>query len=210
MKQCPQCKQTYSDENLNFCLSDGTTLISLSASSFEETTVYHSPVVQQTRQPTKQGVNPLLIYSIIALLALIVGGGIVFLLRPSNAVSSVSPAKAENSTPLPSPKSEETFDLEGIWAGTFSNKPATLVFKKAEGKNKYSGILSRTSFEIAIDAYVAPDVRQISFEEKNVIKGKSWGELGTSKGLISVDGKSMTGGGRDEYGKSYSWSFTKR
>jgi len=23
MKQCPRCKQTYSDENLNFCLEDG-------------------------------------------------------------------------------------------------------------------------------------------------------------------------------------------
>ena len=27
MKQCPKCSQTYSDESLNFCLADGTTLI---------------------------------------------------------------------------------------------------------------------------------------------------------------------------------------
>ena len=29
MKQCPRCKQTYSDENLNFCLDDGELLTAL-------------------------------------------------------------------------------------------------------------------------------------------------------------------------------------
>ena len=29
MKQCPRCKQTYSDENLNFCLEDGELLTAL-------------------------------------------------------------------------------------------------------------------------------------------------------------------------------------
>lgn len=30
MKQCPECKNTYTDESLKFCLADGTKLISLS------------------------------------------------------------------------------------------------------------------------------------------------------------------------------------
>ena len=30
MKRCPSCNQTYSDESLNFCLADGTTLIKVS------------------------------------------------------------------------------------------------------------------------------------------------------------------------------------
>ena len=29
MKQCPNCKNTYTDESLKFCLADGTELISL-------------------------------------------------------------------------------------------------------------------------------------------------------------------------------------
>ncbi len=32
MKQCPNCKTTYTDETLRFCLADGTTLISLNES----------------------------------------------------------------------------------------------------------------------------------------------------------------------------------
>jgi hypothetical protein len=99
MKRCSQCHQTYPDDNLNFCLSDGTSLVFVSDSSFEETVISPSPFVQQTSQPTRQGVSPLFAYSLIGLLALIVGGGIVFLLRLSDGVSSVSPAKIDNSTP---------------------------------------------------------------------------------------------------------------
>ena len=35
MKLCPKCKTTYSDDTLRFCLSDGTSLISMPAA--EET-----------------------------------------------------------------------------------------------------------------------------------------------------------------------------
>lgn len=103
MKQCSKCYQTYPDDNLNFCLSDGTPLMFISDSSSEETVIRPSPFVRQTLPPAQQSNNPLFAYSIIALLALIVGGGIVFLLRPNNEISSVSPAKLETATPLPSP-----------------------------------------------------------------------------------------------------------
>ena len=208
MKQCPQCKQTYSDDNLNFCLSDGTALASLSSSSLAETVVYPLPLVRQAGQSSKR-ISPLFAYSLIAILALIVGGGVIFLLRPKNPVLSVSPANIGNSSSPPIPVSEETIDIEGVWTGTFSGKPATIVFKKAEGKNRYGGILSRTRFDIAIDVYLFPNAKQVSFEEKHVTKGEGWGTLGTSSGSISVDGKSMTGGGRDESGKSYAWSFSR-
>lgn len=102
MKQCSKCYQTYPDDNLNFCLSDGTPLGFVSDSSFEETVIRPSPFVQQNLQPTRQGVSPLFAYSLFGLLALIVGGGVVFLLRPNNEVSSVSPAKIENLPPLSS------------------------------------------------------------------------------------------------------------
>lgn len=102
MKRCSQCYQVYPDDNLNFCLSDGTALMAVSDSSFEETLIRPSPFVQQTLHPTQQGVSPLFAYSLIGLLALIVGGAIVFMLRPSNEVSSVSPAKLDNSMPLSS------------------------------------------------------------------------------------------------------------
>ncbi len=103
MKRCSQCHQTYLDDDLNFCLSDGTPLVSVSDSSSEKTLIRPSPFIQQTAQPAKQGVSPIFAYSLFALLALMVGGGIVFLLRPGNEVSSVSPTKIENSPSLPNP-----------------------------------------------------------------------------------------------------------
>lgn len=103
MKQCSQCNQTYPDDDLNYCLLDGTLLVSVSDSSSEPTVMIPSPFVQQPAQSVRQGVSPLFAYSLIALLALIAGGGIVILLRPNNDVASISSSKVETETPLPSP-----------------------------------------------------------------------------------------------------------
>lgn len=35
VKRCPACKSTYTDETLNFCLSDGTTLETFNDSEYE-------------------------------------------------------------------------------------------------------------------------------------------------------------------------------
>lgn len=70
MKICPNCKQTYSDDGLNFCLSDGSLLQDLSKNAPK--TVYMDPprVTNQTRwentaappvwqnQPNMQRQNP--------------------------------------------------------------------------------------------------------------------------------------------------------
>lgn len=223
MKQCSKCHQTYSDDTLNFCLTDGNPLAS--DSSFEETLIRPSPFVQPTEQPTKQGVSPLFAYFCVALLALIAGGGIVFFLKPNNEPILVSSSKIENSTsevenssslpnPINSPSSpnpilKKEFDVEGIWMGNHNGVPATLIFNRTEN-NKYSATLSRGTFRIAIEAQIVPDTKDVFFEEKSVIKGKGWGVLGTSKGTISDDGKKMIGGGKDEHGIAYAWSFSKR
>lgn len=100
MKRCSQCQQVYSDDNLNFCLSDGAALVAVYNSS-EETVAIASPSVQQlANQPTRllaqqpsvqppsqqeqqpvpivrQGVSPVFAYLSIGLIALIAGGAIV-------------------------------------------------------------------------------------------------------------------------------------
>jgi hypothetical protein len=208
MKQCTKCRQSYADDSLFFCLSDGTPLVSPADSPLEETVIRSTPFV--FAQPAKQRVSPLLAYSLIAILALIAGGGLVFWLKPGKETSSVSIPKPEISPSAPKPPIEENLDIEGKWVGTFSGKPATFVFNRTENKNKFLGTLTRPPFEIAIAADVGLDARQVIFDEKSVIRGKGWGTLGTSRGSISIDGKSMTGGGRDEHGKSYTWSFSKQ
>ncbi len=53
MKQCPSCKNTYTDDSLAFCLSDGTTLLSLQTE--EVTQQFNNPIrvnIAQETSPT--------------------------------------------------------------------------------------------------------------------------------------------------------------
>jgi hypothetical protein len=80
MKYCAQCQQKYADETLNFCLSDGSSLLTTENPSIEETVVkplFIAPPIQII----KQGVSPIFAYLIVGLLALIAGGAIVALLK---------------------------------------------------------------------------------------------------------------------------------
>ena len=68
MKTCPQCHQTYTDDNLNYCLSDGTPLTFESESITEQQTIaMHGPAVP------KKG-NALLWIGLTVLLILVAGG----------------------------------------------------------------------------------------------------------------------------------------
>lgn len=50
MKRCPQCDQSYSDNNLRFCLADGSPLSELSASDEKETIVInHQNLIDEAR-----------------------------------------------------------------------------------------------------------------------------------------------------------------
>jgi hypothetical protein len=103
MRRCPQCQQVYDDET-NFCLSDGTTLVTVSGSFTTEsetpTVVRHTPaptVYSQAQPPPSYGnapfippvssappesnkSNTLLIAALVGLIALVVGGAIVGLI----------------------------------------------------------------------------------------------------------------------------------
>jgi len=149
MKQCPTCNRTYADESLTYCLADG----SLLSAPYDPEATQRIPPARITNSPTevlpsnllpskeiRPNKNPLPIYIIIALLALIVGGGIVELLRSgtrdtSTAESSASkPSSVPNisSTPLVSPSKRNSeaeakptpttvpSSLTGNWEGTYS------------------------------------------------------------------------------------------
>lgn len=70
MKICPKCNQTYSDETLNFCLSDGTVLNSVNQDSMSEPTIFmgqppithQNPTIAQTN-PTFNQPNPTIVQS---------------------------------------------------------------------------------------------------------------------------------------------------
>lgn len=79
MKKCPTCGSAYSDDSLNFCLTDGSPLST--GDDPEETVV-------RARSPAVQNVstNPHLIYAAAGLVALLVVIGAVFMLNRSAAV----------------------------------------------------------------------------------------------------------------------------
>lgn len=86
MKRCPQCQQTFSDENI-FCLSDGTPLALFFEVRDEATVIRPFPFVQSPVEPIRKGVNPIFAYLAIGLLALVAGGGIVLWLKSENKFS---------------------------------------------------------------------------------------------------------------------------
>lgn len=82
MKRCLQCNRTFSDEN-SFCLIDGSTLVSDSSVAADMLTIISTtPLIQQPfpQPPSKQG-SSVLIYLAVGLLALLIGGGIVALIK---------------------------------------------------------------------------------------------------------------------------------
>ncbi len=57
MKICPRCQKTYTDENLNFCLEDGSVLTSMSSST-AETVQVNQPRPTQPQQPPYMSAQP--------------------------------------------------------------------------------------------------------------------------------------------------------
>lgn len=80
MKQCPQCGKTYTDDHLNFCLDDGSSLVQSINSTEQETVVLPSPRTTGAATPVRKGVSPIFAYLLVGLLALLAGGAIVGLI----------------------------------------------------------------------------------------------------------------------------------
>lgn len=123
MKQCPQCRTTYTDDTLRFCLSDGTPLTSLNAGEAETVVSYNpaDPVVidipqeqrsvppphgyQSPPSQEKRGVSPLLVGAVVALLVLVIaalGGVILYQVYLGRDAQTNMAANTPTATPVPS------------------------------------------------------------------------------------------------------------
>lgn len=142
MKRCPSCRRRYSDESLNFCLEDGSTLF---AEADSEPTLI-APTVAAPLTPARITSNASqsptssprwMLLTIIVLLAVLLGGGAVALLyrinkwdspnddrtsKASPAAPETKPSESEpgksnhpSSTPSPTPAPTKTPNLSGEW-----------------------------------------------------------------------------------------------
>lgn len=109
MKQCPQCRTTYTDDSLKFCLADGTLL----ARTDEEETAVRRPVrvdieppktiavpyvpeVKKQGSPVLKIVIGVLVLGVIALIAA-GGAGVLYY------IGSADPGKTAKASPTPAP-----------------------------------------------------------------------------------------------------------
>jgi hypothetical protein len=130
MKRCSQCNQTYPDDDLNYCLLDGTQLVPVSNSTSQPTVMIPSPFVQQSAQPVRQGVNPLFAYLSVGLFALVTGGAVVaYLKSDSSAPANISaqhksetPNSVSNPTPVLTPTKLKVIVSNTQTSSTPSNK----------------------------------------------------------------------------------------
>ena len=134
MKFCPQCKRTYSDDSLRFCLDDGTVLardpnatLPYGPATYDAvppTEVFRSPAssarqtptISSSLRPESQGgagatsrsSNPILtagVISIAVLLLILTAVGVAFVYKYRKGSDSVGSPRASSSTPTPSPES---------------------------------------------------------------------------------------------------------
>ncbi len=54
MKVCPRCQKTYTDDNLNFCLEDGSVLSQAGNAPMPETVLINQPRITASNQPGGQ------------------------------------------------------------------------------------------------------------------------------------------------------------
>lgn len=127
MKICPKCQRTYTDENLNFCLDDGTVLAQTGGGAMPPTVMMNQPRItapaqsmpsqqmpqpawntgqpQNAAQPKKSSKMWIWVVVVLGGLALLCGGGfIAFLAYVGSQAEKVSNIGNYNGTnPSPSP-----------------------------------------------------------------------------------------------------------
>lgn len=119
MKFCPNCKTTYSDDSLLYCLSDGTNLVAMPSAektiemspatnpmrfdipANSDPTVFAPRISQPQTQNEKKGISPWLVAApLIAILLLSVAGLLGYiLLKPNSAAISNSATPSPTATP---------------------------------------------------------------------------------------------------------------
>lgn len=189
MKLCSHCNRTYPDDNLKFCLSDGTPLVSVFEAPEEATVIKPQPYVQQPAPPISQGVIPLFAYLAAGVLALLVGGAVVMWIRSNSGVSSndkneVSSATSNSLEAKPDKEQEklnaQKADLQGEQASLEKEKQ-----KLAEERKRLEAQKNKSVESVTLDqptSTVQPTER-VKFRRGSVEETIS-GRIGTKRDFV--------------------------
>lgn len=173
MKTCPQCSRVYTDDNLNFCLVDGTQLAIAPDMASEETVVIPPP---RSTVATKSKVLMWIGLAVIAIFAIvIVLGGLIFFryyreteslraARPANSNIAVSP------TPVPKLKPSPAPSPAGTAVPGASPKP------ESTKKDDSSEDISPIAWDTAANGFTGEPGKKYKFEcPENGQAGVVWG-----------------------------------
>lgn len=135
MKQCPSCHRMY-DDSLKFCLEDGSTLTEPYDSGATligrpgrrtDARTEVLPVSVSTAEIPSRPKTPWTNYVIIALLALIAGGGVVWLLRGTSDSTSSDNSRNSSTSPTTSPSRSAPANNNSAAPGPQGTVPAANV-----------------------------------------------------------------------------------
>ncbi len=182
-----------------------------------------------TEPQQKQGSGRLwlAIVGIAAILLLVGGVGFAIVLTQTDWLGGTSSNNRNSNnrngnrsgttpTPTPEPPAAEKLGLVGRWKGTQNDGASSLVIVSGEG-NTFSGTKFQGENEVTFTGTIDPTTRRITINETKLVKGtpysngKGW-SLATETGVLSADGRKISGKGIDEYNRKtpYSWSYTKQ
>jgi hypothetical protein len=108
MKRCPQCRRRYSDDSLNFCLDDGSTLFAepdsdpTLISPHLAAQITPARITSSPAQPSTSSFRWVLL-AVVVLLAVMLGGGAVALFYQMNKPDSPTDEKTSRATPETKP-----------------------------------------------------------------------------------------------------------
>ena len=208
MKKCPQCGQTYEDESLFFCLSDGASLASIPDT--EATRLGAPPQIPNNstaqyyaQQPaTRSSINPLLVGLVILLPLILIGSVAVFIVyqrikeKPiANEQTKVTPEPRRSVSipvsPTPNLKSAPSTNTESrVTPKTVPTMPFTTdekvrYFRVTQTSDGFTSVRAAATTKSAEKGRLFPGTR-ISCE--TVVKGEQLGSTNDWHYCPSVGG----------------------
>lgn len=132
------------------------------------------------------------------------------------ATATPTPTPKPTPTPTPDVPAAEKLGLVGNWSGLQNGNASTLTIVSGQG-NAFSGTKMTGVNQISFVGSIDPVTRRMTINETKVLKGipysngQGW-SLGSETGILSADGRKMSGTGKDQYNRTtpYTWSYTKK
>lgn len=134
----------------------------------------------------------------------------------NRAENNSNTAARPTPTPTPTVTVAEALGLVGTWSGSQNGRPASLTIVSEQG-NAFSGTKFQGVNQVSFAGTIDPATRRIKMTETKLLKGtpytgKSGWSLASETGMLSADGRKISGTGTDEYTRKapYNWSYTKK